>query len=104
MQPPQSARSRLHERWMISHSPLYGNLRYQRSPLCYLRSAMVHMPSPPPPQMVSRPYFTCLLTISCTRVTNLMTPVAPIGWPREIPEPFPFTLVSRSFLFRPFSF
>src|SRR5580658_8577132 len=46
------------------------------------------MPWPPPMHMVSRPYLPSRRFSSRSRLARMRPPVAPMGWPRLMPEPF----------------
>ncbi len=46
------------------------------------------MPCPPPMHMVTRAYCPPIRCSSCGALTVTMAPVAPNGWPNEIPLPF----------------
>ena len=54
-------------------------------------SKIAAMPWPPPMHMVSRPYLPFRRCISRSRLARMRPPVAPIGWPREMPEPLTFS-------------
>ena len=41
---------------------------------------------------VPNPLLTSLLIISCIKVTIILVPDAPIGWPRAMAPPFTFTI------------
>ena len=42
-------------------------------------------------QSVAHPFFLFCLCNSCIKVTKILAPEAPIGWPRAIAPPFTFT-------------
>ncbi len=48
-------------------------------------------PWPPPMHIVSSPSAAPRRSISRSKVARMRPPVAPIGWPREMPEPFTFS-------------
>src|SRR5437868_2841298 len=49
---------------------------------------MAAMPCPPPMHMVARAYRPSVRLSLYRDLTARMAPVAPMGWPREIPLPF----------------
>src|SRR5690606_19130913 len=56
------------------------------------RSTARATPIPPPMHRVARPFLASRRTISCSRVTSMRQPDAPIGWPMAMAPPFTFTL------------
>src|SRR5690242_21492828 len=48
-------------------------------------------PCPPPMHIVSTPYRASRRSISRSRLARIRPPVAPIGWPSEMPEPLTLT-------------
>ena len=55
-------------------------------------STHIAMPIPPPMHSVARPFFAFRRFISCSRVTRIRAPEAPIGWPMAMAPPFTLTL------------
>jgi len=51
------------------------------------RSKTAASPWPPPMHMVSSPYRAALRPISRASVARIRVPVAPTGWPSDMPEP-----------------
>src|SRR5699024_2475746 len=54
------------------------------------RSKIAARPWPPPMHIVARPWRAPRRSISRARVVRMRTPVAPTGWPSEMPEPCTF--------------
>src|SRR3546814_6007140 len=82
---------------------LYGLFDGRRSDADMVEAANTHqsfsttmaMPCPPPMHIVARPYLPPLRSSSYSSFTIKMAPVAPIGWPSEIPLPLGLTLRSE---------
>ena len=52
----------------------------------------IAIPMPPPIHNAAQPLLLFCLIISCIKVTNILVPDAPIGWPRAIAPPFTLTI------------
>src|SRR5215471_12471367 len=57
-------------------------------PRSHIRSKIAAMPCPPPMHIVTSAYRPPVRRSSYRALTVRMAPVAPIGWPREMPLPF----------------
>src|SRR6185369_16637758 len=56
------------------------------------RSTARETPMPPPMHSAAMPFFASRRCISCSSVTRMRAPDAPIGWPMAIAPPFTLTL------------
>jgi len=63
----------------------------------HIRSNIAAIPCPPPMHIVTRAKWPSIRTSSWIALVTMMAPVAPTGWPSDIPDPLGFTLLgSRS--------
>src|SRR6266487_4424224 len=62
----------------------------EESVYAYMASKMAAMPWPPPIHILTRAYLPPMRLSSYRALTTNIQPVAPIGWPREMPLPFGF--------------
>src|SRR5690554_383330 len=67
-------------------------LRLIQNHVQHQRSTARATPMPPPIHSVARPFLASRRVISCSRLTRMRQPEAPIGWPRAMAPPFTFTL------------
>src|SRR3990167_385940 len=63
-----------------------------RLPPAQTRSKIAAIPWPPPMHMVTRAKRPWVRCSSWMALVTMIAPVAPTGWPREMPEPFGLTL------------
>jgi hypothetical protein len=61
-----------------------------------MRSNIAAMPWPPPMHMVTSAYLPWMRCSSYSALTVISAPVAPIGWPSEMPEPLGLTLAGSA--------
>src|SRR5690554_1225773 len=69
------------------------HLRLIQNHIQHQRSTARATPIPPPMHKVARPFLASRRTISCSRVTRIRQPEAPIGWPMAMAPPFTLTLL-----------